>query len=1586
MPHFYNLTLSKTSAVTCAVYGNFSAPKAQEIVVAKGSTLELLRPDDQNRLQTVISINCFGLIRSLETFRLVGANRDYLLVGSDSGRMVILEYNTTKNVFDKVHQETYGKTGCRRTVPGQYLAVDPKGRSCMVSAVERQKFVYILNRDLQSRLTISSPLEAHKSYTIVFATVGLDVGFDNPQFAAIECQYDDFGKKGPNPQKLLTIYEMDLGVNHVTRKHSDKIPFTAHDLIPVPGGTDGPGGVLLCCENFLVIRCCPAPCQGDWIPLPKRALMVVCWSRHKLKNFFFFLIQSEYGDLYKVTLTHKEGVVSEVQCSYFDSIPVAISICVLKTGFLFAASEFGNHSLENAVVAFKPRTLKNLTPFDELSSLAPITDMKVMDCFSTQTQVMQQDGSGMQQVVTTGMSVGCQIYALSGRGPRSALRILRHGLTLGEAGASELPGQPNALFTIKPFGASYAPVPDGEVESDRYIVVSFVDQTLTLLVTSDNIHEVTDSGFAKDQPTLFAMRMADKSAIQVMPTGIRHVAAGRRTTEWRAPPGRQVTMAASNGSQVVIALSGGEIQLFELDADTNGHLSEVAKRDIGCEVAALTVQPLSSGRTRSQFMAVAGVDSSALRTTASSVCMLQFGQGTTATIYLAIGLEDGVLVRSVIDGVTGTALRSEAESPWPSSGDSVPTDGRRWPSSNGGYELEALPLCFQANDYSGAGASGGQYQCVPLTFAAAEDEDAPGSSKIPALPRFDLAAPFSIENCQEGICTTSQRVLRIVSVERLNETFNQVMVPLSYTGRKFLPLPPPKLLSGQVDAAQMDNRIMLAVMESDHNTYNEETKTEIREALKKIKVDAGEEGDADMDPPAESQASGALASEWSILSPLPTSFKLDLDVDEAATAMTVCYFYQLKDNRPCLVVGTATGVDPHNPSRSAHGKCYIKTYLYDESYNLQLIHVTPLEGVPSAMYPFEGRLLVALRGSPTVAPVLRRVESCGSDVNKDRIFAADSRDSIMVLRWRYSDNQMQVISDDTYPRCITAAAVLDYNTIVVGDKFDNIAILRVPSDAKDAGAWGRPVVEAEGISTLRLVPGRDNDYVSGNTFKMDLIGHFHVGETITSLQRVTMVAGGAEIVIYSTVLGTIGALYPFSSKREHNFLQALEMHMRNTAASPSLSGREHVMYRSFYHPIKNFIDADLCEVYYQLPAEKQRQIAVDMDKTPQEVMKKLEDIHTISSNAVNDDQPATAQEGELASDASGSRKSHLPNELSKEERYERMQEAARQRVRRIAPGGSDGTAGGARTIPSARPGSENRRFSGEGSKLRSAKNSTQGQSKGSLRSDSLATPRRRGPFKRESGVPGSVVLEPKPLRYAEIHCAEAASEDGDARTGRQLESDASLERDGVEATGHGRLGPEHGTPTGWGSSVGAPVENVRGIASEHASDGKCSEEKVVEARSLKAAEEMRECTFSPRVTPRKLSQRSASVPRDLDSIYRRTRAWKDEREKALEWTRRRREEAKDEVDQQHLVHKSVHSRVMGMPYSTVEASRFYERNMEWKREVDRRSETLRQEQQQVASRATPPSAQESAELLTPWVYVGRQRVCHTAYAQDAGYQ
>ena len=61
---------------------------------------------------------------------------------------------------------------------------------CISGAVEKQKLVYILNRDAQARLTISSPLEAHKANTLVYHMVGVDVGFENPTFACLEIDYE----------------------------------------------------------------------------------------------------------------------------------------------------------------------------------------------------------------------------------------------------------------------------------------------------------------------------------------------------------------------------------------------------------------------------------------------------------------------------------------------------------------------------------------------------------------------------------------------------------------------------------------------------------------------------------------------------------------------------------------------------------------------------------------------------------------------------------------------------------------------------------------------------------------------------------------------------------------------------------------------------------------------------------------------------------------------------------------------------------------------------------------------------------------------------------------------------------------------------------------------------------------------------------------------------------------------------------------------------------------------------------------------------------------------------------------------------
>jgi splicing factor 3B subunit 3 len=224
--HLYNLTLQRASGITHSVHGNFSGSKLQELVVSRGKTLELLRPDpNTGKVHTLLTTEVFGVVRALMAFRLTGGGKDYIIVGSDSGRIVILEYNPTKNSFDRVHTETFGKSGCRRIVPGQYLAIDPKGRAVMIGAIEKQKLVYILNRDSQARLTISSPLEAHKSTTLVYHMVGVDVGFENPLFACLEVDYeeadnDTTGEAAANTKQHLTFYELDLGLNHVVRKYS----------------------------------------------------------------------------------------------------------------------------------------------------------------------------------------------------------------------------------------------------------------------------------------------------------------------------------------------------------------------------------------------------------------------------------------------------------------------------------------------------------------------------------------------------------------------------------------------------------------------------------------------------------------------------------------------------------------------------------------------------------------------------------------------------------------------------------------------------------------------------------------------------------------------------------------------------------------------------------------------------------------------------------------------------------------------------------------------------------------------------------------------------------------------------------------------------------------------------------------------------------------------------------------------------------------------------------------------------------------------------------------------------------------------
>lgn len=130
-------------------------------------------------------------------------------------------------------------------------------------------------------------------------------------------------------------------------------------------------------------------------------------TSHATFNYdtFFFMLQSEYGDLYKLEMDHTGQEVHSMSIRFFDTIAPGTHINILQSGFLFLAAESSNHANfhftnigeePGAIIVqgidspkykeslcelplFNPRRPQNLVAKDEIKSLAPIHDMRVED-------------------------------------------------------------------------------------------------------------------------------------------------------------------------------------------------------------------------------------------------------------------------------------------------------------------------------------------------------------------------------------------------------------------------------------------------------------------------------------------------------------------------------------------------------------------------------------------------------------------------------------------------------------------------------------------------------------------------------------------------------------------------------------------------------------------------------------------------------------------------------------------------------------------------------------------------------------------------------------------------------------------------------------------------------------------------------------------------------------------------------------------------------------------------------------------------------------------------------------------------------
>ncbi|KAJ5781900.1 uncharacterized protein N7518_010383 [Penicillium psychrosexuale] len=1196
----YSLTIQPPTAITQAILGQFAGTRDQQIVTSSGSKLTIHRPDPaQGKITPLFSQDVFGIIRSLAAFRVAGSNKDYIIVGSDSGRITIIEYVPSQNRFNRIHMETFGKSGVRRVVPGQYLAVDPKGRACLIASVEKNKLVYVLNRNSQAELTISSPLEANKPQTLVFAMICLDVGYDNPVFAALEVDYsesdqDPTGEAYEELEKVLVYYELDLGLNHVVRKWSDPVDRTASMLFQVPGGDDGPSGVLVCAEDNITYRHSnqgafrvPIPRRRGPTENPERKRSIVSGVMHKMRGAFFFLLQTEDGDLFKLNLEMVEdkqgkptGEVKRLTIKYFDTIPVSTNLLILKSGFLYAASESGNHnfyqfeklgddpneavfssdsfsadhSVPSTPIYFRPRGAENVNLMESMNSLSPLIDSKILN--------LSEDDAP-------------QIYTICGSGARSTFRTLKHALKVSEIVESDLQQVPSAVWTTKLTRAD---------EFHTYIILSFANGTLVLSI-GEIVEEVSDTGFLSSAPTLAVQQIGEDSLVQVHPRGIRHILADQRVNEWPVPQHRSIVAAATNERQVAVALSSGEIVYFEMDAD--GTLAEYdERRQMSGTVTSLSMGEVPEGRMRSSFLAV-GCDDSTVRilsldpdstlesksvqalTSAPSalqiMAMADSSSGGT-TLYLHIGLYSGVYLRTVLDEVTGelsdTRTRFIGAKPVKLSQVSV--------------KGQTAVLALSTRPWLGySDVQTKSFMLTPLDYVGLE-----------------WGWNFSSEQCVEGMIGIQGRSLRIFTVEKLDNNMLQDSIPLSYTPRRFVKHP---------------DQPLFYVIEADNNVLSPATRQRL---IDDSQAQNGEVADL---PPVDfgyPRATGHWASCIQIVDPVTTKsviFTLDLEDNEAAVSLAAVSFSS-QDDETFLVVGTAKDMIVSPPSSSCG---FIHIYRFQEDgRELEFIHKTQVDEPPLALLGFQGRLLAG------VGPILRvydlgmkqLLRKCqapvvpktivGLQTQGSRIIVSDVRESVTYVVYKYQDNVLIPFADDSIARWTSSTTMVDYETTAGGDKFGNLWLVRCPSKASEESD--------EDGSGAHLI--HEKGYLHGTPHRLELMIHFYAQDIPTSIHKTQLVAGGRDIIVWTGLQGTIGMFVPFVSREDVDFFQLLETQL--ASQQPPLAGRDHLMYRSYYAPVKGVIDGDLCEMYLLLPNDTKLMIAGELDRSVREIERKISDMRT----------------------------------------------------------------------------------------------------------------------------------------------------------------------------------------------------------------------------------------------------------------------------------------------------------------------------------------------------------------------------------------
>ncbi|SCV00198.1 LAMI_0G03488g1_1 [Lachancea mirantina] len=1236
----YNLTLSRQNNFNNSCIGHFLDYKPHhfarnnekikkrkkrnrefQLCVATETHIELYDLED-GLLNKLCTVPIFATLTAMEKLPIDG-DCAFLSLVTDSGNLTICRFalNSGKIRLITFHNEPLGRSGLRRLAPQRGIVADQQGRCLLLSALERDKLCF-QTQFVDGHLQLSSSLQLSEPELITLQTVCCDVSFDNPKFASLQINLIDKSRQ-------LTFYVLDLGLNQLSRHREFTLPGDVNFLMPLPSlekysiNTRGSGEgliedeeinpfVLLGFDNSISIR----DCRGLYntkVNLPRRegrnaTTVIITGQVHTMKNEFLVLLQSDLGDLYKVKISpdNDHGNVPAVSIMYFDTIPAAQGLHILKNGYMFSNSELeqsylfqfeslGNDSdpskiltskLPDAHLSFRAsHCLENISIVDELRGLNPTLSGVPLEAVPFNLLVQNR-------------------YSKS---------ALKSNVDFQELVSSPLPDNATNIWTIK-------------LSTDlrhRLLFLAFFESVLILKIENGSLEELNNSDnvfVQQGDNTIYVGSMGHNSLIQVCENVMLQIVAEndgsyKRRLKWYPPAGIRIVKAACNASQLVLALSSNEIVYFELNQFEDIDVLSEYQRKAEFDEAVVTVH--LAGGNRCNFLAL-GLEDSSLRILSlkrsdqesfletismqillappNDVKMLEDNAG----IFLHVGLSNGVYVCLQVDRLDGRLFHNRTKylgsKPVEISlQGKVTLDRKRNALENGEDDEDLLNtellgdstttcVVLRCNQSWASYWTDGMLIVRPLV-----------SSIKGSIIKF---APFESEEITfNGSCciTTSGALIigRLKDFPSTDEWFTSETIPNPGDERENRPNEFPNSAYRSRRVIVDKGHSKLAFLIDNHVTKNE-SRFSVHHSSKRY---------------------------------LSQDEKLPYAIMENSRCIDACV--ATFGNNKSYIVTTDAGKKI---------KCFEVELKKDDTqryFKLTYLHDTPVDEVIHSIITFKDKVLVALganlvlfglgkkqllkRSISPLPPSITKITSLSHWQGK-RLAVGDAKESVMFFLFSESTSVFLPLADDTTKRHVTSIQFVDQVTVIGGDRFGNVWMLRLPRE------WSKIIDENLPYFMSKFYRGATgpSTTIQECPLKLELACHFFINDVPLSFSVIeNLNMSGRAAVIYTGLQGTVGSLTPLVTMKEVEFYQKLEEGLRSVEdlsseegkadeselagdadnfidvaknKSPlrpsvegafSIVGRDHLMYRSYYAPVRHVIDGDFCESFFSLFSDEQ---------------------------------------------------------------------------------------------------------------------------------------------------------------------------------------------------------------------------------------------------------------------------------------------------------------------------------------------------------------------------------------------------------------